>query len=153
MRKALAVRSTKCENQSTMTPRQHRFVSEYLVDRDGADAAVRAGYSVRSAKQIAYQPLAKPDVAEGVQSGEARVAAMTELTRERVLTGLREAVALARERQEPTAMITAWREIGKLIGAYAPRVQRVELSAAGYELRARYDVMTDDELVREIERA
>ncbi|MBK6335547.1 MAG: terminase small subunit [Betaproteobacteria bacterium] len=50
-----------------MTPRQHRFVSEYLVDRNGAAAAVRAGYSVRSAKQIAYQPLAKPDVAEGVQ--------------------------------------------------------------------------------------
>jgi phage terminase small subunit len=136
-----------------MTPRQNRFVQEYLVDRNGAAAAVRAGYSVRSAKQIAYELLARPEVAAAVQEGEAKVAAMAELTRERVLAGLREAIELARERQDPAAMITAWREIGKLIGAYAPRTQRVELSTTGYELRARYDVMTDDELVREMERA
>lgn len=40
-----------------MTPRQHRFVREYLVDRNGAGAAVRAGYSRRTARQTAYELL------------------------------------------------------------------------------------------------
>ncbi len=34
--------------------KKQRFVEEYLVDLNGTAAAIRAGYSVRSAKQIAH---------------------------------------------------------------------------------------------------
>ncbi len=129
-----------------MTPRQARFVQEYLIDRNGAAAAIRAGYSVRSAKQIAYELLAKPEVAEAVRQGEARVAQEAAITRGRVLAGLREAIELARERQDPGAMIRGWATIGRMAGFYAPETRRVELNA-GYVLRAQYEVMTDDELL------
>lgn len=45
-----------------MTPKQKRFCDEYLIDTDGAKAAIRAGYSERSAKQIASELLTKPDL-------------------------------------------------------------------------------------------
>ncbi len=40
-----------------LTPKQLRFVAEYLVDLNGTQAAIRAGYSAKTAEQMAYQLL------------------------------------------------------------------------------------------------
>ncbi len=40
-------------NGSSLTPRQARFVKEYLVDLNGTQAARRAGYSSRTANEQA----------------------------------------------------------------------------------------------------
>ena len=40
----------KTHDAQALTPKQQRFVEEYLVDLNGAQAAVRAGYSVHTAK-------------------------------------------------------------------------------------------------------
>jgi hypothetical protein len=40
-----------------MTPRQERFVAEYCIDRNGAAAARRAGFSPRAARQTASRLL------------------------------------------------------------------------------------------------
>lgn len=45
-----------------LTRKQGRFVHEYLVDLCAADAARRAGYSERTAKQIAHELLKRPPV-------------------------------------------------------------------------------------------
>jgi phage terminase small subunit len=49
-----------------LEPKQVRFVEEYLVDLNGTQAAIRAGYSEHTANQLAYQLLRKPKVAEAV---------------------------------------------------------------------------------------
>jgi len=45
-----------------LTSRQRRFVGEYLLDQNGTQAAIRAGYSKQSARQIAYELLSKPHI-------------------------------------------------------------------------------------------
>jgi phage terminase small subunit len=55
-----------------LTKRQRLFVAEYLVDLNGAQAAVRAGYSARWAKEIAYQTLARPAVAAAIRRAQAK---------------------------------------------------------------------------------
>lgn len=45
-----------------ITSKQWRFIVEYPVDMDGAKAAIRAGFSKRTARQIAYILLAKPHI-------------------------------------------------------------------------------------------
>lgn len=47
-----------------LTPKQKRFVGEYLVDLNGTQAAIRAGYSVKGASVQASLLLANPKVAE-----------------------------------------------------------------------------------------
>ena len=47
-----------------LTLKQKQFCHEYLVDFNGAQAAIRAGYSKRSARSIAQENLTKPDVQE-----------------------------------------------------------------------------------------
>ena len=50
--------------------KQQRFVNEYLVDRNATQAAIRAGYSARTAQQIAYQLLQKTSVQEAIKDAQ-----------------------------------------------------------------------------------
>jgi phage terminase small subunit len=129
-----------------MRPRQQRFVREYLIDRNGAAAAVRAGYSPHTARQIAYELLTRPDVAEAVRQGEAEVAANAQLAREAVLRGLLAAIDLARCQGNPAAMIAGWREIAKMCGYYAQERKQITLSGDGHRLRTKLEAMSDAEL-------
>ncbi|WP_127133479.1 terminase small subunit [Veillonella caviae] len=45
-----------------MTPKQEKFCVEYLVDLNGTQAAIRAGYSEKTANRIANQLLSKLDI-------------------------------------------------------------------------------------------
>ncbi len=45
-----------------LTPRQQRFCDEYLIDLNATQAAIRAGYSEKTAKQIGQQNLTKLDL-------------------------------------------------------------------------------------------
>ncbi len=56
-----------------MTPKQSAFVDEYLVDFNATQAAVRAGYSERSAYNLGYQALQHPQVKVAL---EARMAVL-----------------------------------------------------------------------------
>ena len=123
-----------------------RFVHEYLIDRNGAAAAVRAGYSQHTARQQAYELLTRPDVADAVRVGEAELAAHAQVTRATVLHGFQEAIEVGRSRSDPSAMIAGWREIAKMCGFYAPERKQVELTGAGLALRGEFELMTDFEL-------
>lgn len=131
-----------------MSPRQERFVHEYLIDRCGAAAAVRAGYSPRTARQIAYELLTRPDVAAAVRQGEAELAVKAQLAREEVLRGLLSAIDMARSQGDPGAMIAGWREIAKMCGYYAPERKQVTLSGESYRLRMQLEAMSDADLIR-----
>lgn len=50
-----------------MNPRQTAFAHEYVVDHNGAKAAIRAGYAPGRAKQTARDLLRRPDVAQLVE--------------------------------------------------------------------------------------
>ena len=45
-----------------MTTKQQRFISEYLIDMNATQAAVRAGCSPKRAKEIGYENLTKPHI-------------------------------------------------------------------------------------------
>lgn len=67
------------------TPRQLLFVQEYLVDMQGKAAAVRAGYSPRSAKYRAAKLLTRPHVQTLIAQAMAARSKATNITAERVL--------------------------------------------------------------------
>ena len=49
-----------------LSPKQSRFVEEYLIDLNATQAAIRAGYSRNSARQMGAENLSKPVIAEAV---------------------------------------------------------------------------------------
>ena len=73
---------------SSLTARQARFVKEYLVDLNGTQAAIRAGYSARTANEQAARLLANVSVKAAVDAGAAKQHAQLDLTAQKVLSEL-----------------------------------------------------------------
>lgn len=71
-----------------LTPKQERFVAEYLVDLNATQAAIRAGYSAKTAKSIGQENLTKPDVAAAIAAAQKALAETHGVTVERIVTEL-----------------------------------------------------------------
>ena len=68
-----------------LTPKQSLFVLEYLKDLNGTQAAIRAGYSEKTADRIAAELLGKTWVAQEVQKAMDKRGERTKITADRVL--------------------------------------------------------------------
>lgn len=71
-----------------LTERQARFVEEYLLDLNATQAAIRAGYSQKSAEKIGHQLLEKTRVREAIAEGKIRRSQRTEISADRVILEL-----------------------------------------------------------------
>ena len=73
-----------------MTPKQERFVEEYLVDLNATQAAIRAGYSEQTARQIGAQNLSKLVIQQAIEAARNKRSERVELTQDEVVRDLRE---------------------------------------------------------------
>lgn len=71
-----------------MTPKQQRFVEEYLVDLNATQAAIRAGYSEKTAGAIGGENLEKPEIAAAIQTEMDKRSSRTEITADYVLQSI-----------------------------------------------------------------
>jgi phage terminase small subunit len=71
--------------QSGLTAKQERFVEEYLIDFNAAAAAVRAGYSKKTARFIGAENLTKPNIQAAIQEQIKARAERTEITADLVV--------------------------------------------------------------------
>lgn len=63
-----------------LTPKQELFVAEWMKDRNGKQAAIRAGYSPRSAETTASTILRYPQVQEEIARRLKRIEERLEIT-------------------------------------------------------------------------
>jgi len=68
-----------------LTDKQERFVEEYLIDLNSTQAAIRAGYSVKSAGKIGPELLGKTRISEAITKKKAERSKRTGITADRVL--------------------------------------------------------------------
>ncbi|MCY6388063.1 terminase small subunit [Acinetobacter baumannii] len=68
--------------------KQQRFVDEYLIDRNATQAAIRAGYSAKTAYSIGEQNLKKLEVKKAIEEGEKELAERNKITQDKVLNRL-----------------------------------------------------------------
>tara|TARA_R110001606_G_scaffold30344_1_gene93794 strand:- start:37595 stop:38209 length:615 start_codon:yes stop_codon:yes gene_type:complete len=71
-----------------LTPKQRRFVDEYLIDLNATQAAIRAKYSKKSARQIGEENLSKPDIQAAIAVRMKQREKRTEITQDMVLKEL-----------------------------------------------------------------
>ena len=71
-----------------LTAKQERFCTEYIIDLNATQAAIRAGYSSKTANRIASENLSKPDIQRKIQELQQERAERTEITQDRVLKEL-----------------------------------------------------------------
>ena len=68
-----------------MTPKQAAFVQHYLIDQNATQAAIRAGYSVKTAYSIGEENLRKPEIRAAIDAVMSDTAARLGITAERVM--------------------------------------------------------------------
>lgn len=129
-----------------LNSKQLRFVDEYCISFSAADAARKAGYSVKTAYAIGAENLRKPQIKAAIRARQAATALELKITKQQVIADILEAIQTARLQGNPSAMIQGAREVGKLLGFYEPEAQRVEISVHGRGLAAKYKLMSDAEL-------
>lgn len=81
----------------SITPKQERFCQEYIVDYNGAQAAVRAGYAANSARKTASRLLTNADILARVRELQREQTARLALTQDYVLQQLVDTYRCCRE--------------------------------------------------------
>lgn len=71
-----------------MTKKQKRFIEEYLIDLNATQAAIRAGYSPKTAKDIGCENLAKPNISDAIDKAMAERSRRTGINQDRILLEL-----------------------------------------------------------------
>lgn len=71
-----------------LTEKQQRFIDEYLIDLNATQAAIRAGYSVKTAKDIGCQNLAKLNIQQAISEKMAERSKRTGVNQDRIVLEL-----------------------------------------------------------------
>lgn len=68
-----------------LTAKQEKFCYEYLIDLNATQAAIRAGYSKKTANRIGPENLSKLEISEFIQKARQKTAEKLEISRERII--------------------------------------------------------------------
>ena len=130
-----------------LTDKQSKFVSEYLIDLNATQAALRAGYSKETAKQIGSENLSKPAIstaiAEALESGAKR----NETTVDLIDKMHKEAFNVAAKEGQGSAMTQSAQNLAKLHGLIVERAQvssDITIEVVQYKLPDQNDTKTID---------
>jgi phage terminase small subunit len=105
-----------------LTPKQERFVTEYLVDLNATRAAIRADYSPKTAQACHSNILAKPKVAAAIRQAMAERARKIGRTALDVLKDIQEVTREAREAGDWRAALKGLELEGKHLGMFTDKV-------------------------------
>lgn len=105
---------------NALSAKQQRLVEEYLVDCNGTQAAIRAGYSKKTANEQAARLLAKVSIQNAIAERRSKLAAKVAVTQEMVVRGLlAEAQCFTKEQGASAgARVAAWTQLGRHLGLF-----------------------------------
>jgi phage terminase small subunit len=106
-----------------LTPKQQRFCEEYVVDLNGTQAAIRAGYAAPTANRTASKLLSKTDIQAEIQSRRQAITTKTELKAEWIIDRLRREATLSDESATHSARVAALTTLAKISGLLTDRVK------------------------------
>lgn len=101
-----------------LTDKQMRFVTEYLVDSNATQAAIRAGYSAKTSYSIGEENLRKPEIQAAIKVRQQIIAEETETEAEWVRRRLKEEADDHTEFATHAGRIRALELIGKINGVF-----------------------------------
>lgn len=95
-----------------LTAKQQRFCDEYLIDLNATQAAIRAGYSKKTARQIGQENLTKPDIKEYIEKRMAEKEAALIADQDEVMKYL---TAVMRREKTESVVVTVSKEETKYV--------------------------------------
>lgn len=104
-----------------MNPRQQKFVDEYCVDFNATQAALKAGYSQKTAYSIGQENLKKPEIKQAIEERLQKNVHKNDITVELVLNGIKE-IAFGKD-VKPNDRLKAMELLGKYLKLFTDKIE------------------------------
>lgn len=131
-RKTISQKSTKAIESGdvqavidSLSDRQKVFCEEYLKDLNATQAAIRAGYTAKNAKQVAFQLMENQAIRIAIDGLRAERSKGTDVTKDFVLRGIQKAIRLAEEAGNLNALLRGHELLARHLGMF---IERTEIS-------------------------
>ena len=108
-------------DKKKLTAKQQAFVAEFLVDLNATQAAIRAGYSVKTAYAIGEENLKKPEIAHAIAQAQAERAEKTQRTALDVLKDIQDVSKEARDGGDLKTALKGYELEGKHLGMFTEK--------------------------------
>ena len=130
-----------------LTTKQSEFVRFWAMGETPKTACKKAGYSDDSIIPVLMR---SPSVLAAFHREKKKYEEAAHITRKTVMDMHLEAYAMAKLMAEPSTMVAAARELGKMAGYYAPVETRVSVSVGGTLVLEQLNTLSDAELLKMI---
>lgn len=118
-----------------MSPKAARFVAEYLIDLNATQAAIRAGYSKKSAASIGEENLRKPEIAAAIRTAQFERAETCGVTLAGHINDLKRLRDSAEADGKFAAAVSAEMARGKVSGFYIDKVEVNDVTDLAAQMR------------------
>ena len=129
-----------------LNDKQKTFVKFWAEGESITTASAKAGYN--DAATYAYRMTKMPNVLALYSQIKAKYEEAGQMTRKKVMDMLLESYDMAKLLAEPSTMVAAAREVGKMCGYYAPTEVKMKVDVTGNIVVDRLNSMSDAELLK-----
>ena len=112
----------KISNDEHLTLKQKRFVQEYLVDLNATQAAIRSGYSKKTANQQGPRLLVNVGIQGAIQKAQKSISERNEITVDKLLADLEETRKQSMKKKQYGWALRALELMGKHIGMFKENI-------------------------------
>ena len=105
-----------------LNDKQTLFCKEYLVDLNATQAAIRAGYSAKTARFIGAENLTKPNIAAFIAQAMAERSESTGITADYVINGIKDLTDMLVKGEDPKAAYKGYELLGKHLALFTDKV-------------------------------
>ena len=116
------------EKKKKLTAKQQAFVNEYCIDKNATQAAIRAGYSEKTAGAIAGENLQKPEIKDAIETKLQEAASECDVTVEKIV-GAYARIAFADinlSELKPADKLKALDSLSRYLGLFANDTLKIE---------------------------
>ena len=135
--------------KSIITDLQAKYVEGVLDGKTNTAAARGAGYAQPT--MAGYIASRSENVRSALATARSELSSAAQIKRADLVEILMGAIDMARIMGDPMGIIAGAREVGKMLGLYAPEEKKIDLTVNQARLRSQYESMSDEELLGYIE--
>jgi phage terminase small subunit len=130
-----------------VSPKELRFLDHVVSGLSRSASATAAGYNFKNPANGASAIMRRPAVKAMFIELQAAAAERAQISQDDVIQGLKDAINDAQMTSDPQAQIAGWREIAKMLGFYAPKVRKIEVSKTEAKAKRELSAMSEAELL------